>query len=200
MRARFLDMKSLIDEEPAGPSSPPVVSPRNELGYGLDALKLEEDDIVSAAPVKGMSNLAWSPALTAYSVVPAHIHPRRISKDTDSIELMRLVLAYRLRPTLVPNTFSLCESTISPPCMRPSVCTGQSVVVFLSPIVEMNDECGRIFFLCFPQTTKASHKSPVRDQVRDDLLFLPRSGLLTRETPQKMAVFSLNPVPSTKTS
>ena len=54
MRARFLDMKSLIDEEPAGPSSPTATSPRNELGYGLDALKLEEDDIASAAPVKGV--------------------------------------------------------------------------------------------------------------------------------------------------
>lgn len=57
MRARFLDMKSLIDEEPAGPSSPTAASPRGELGYGLDALKLE-DDIASATPVKGMCNLA----------------------------------------------------------------------------------------------------------------------------------------------
>eukprot|EP00903_Cladosiphon_okamuranus_P006402 g6267.t1 len=76
MRARFLDMKSLMDEEPAGPSSPPVASPRNELGYGLDALKLEEDDIASAPPVKG--------AKKRWALLGDAIAPNRLSTSPRS--------------------------------------------------------------------------------------------------------------------
>lgn len=57
MRARFLDMKSLIDDEPALPSSPTSAggkSPRKDLDYGLAGAKEGEDVSASSIPIKGI--------------------------------------------------------------------------------------------------------------------------------------------------
>ncbi len=58
MRARFLDMKSLLDgDESSRPPSPKAAgetSPQKELGYGLAAAVADDDDGVSSSPVKGI--------------------------------------------------------------------------------------------------------------------------------------------------
>lgn len=57
MRARFLDMKSLIDDEPALPSSPTSAggkSPRRELDYGLGGTKEDEGASANAISIKGI--------------------------------------------------------------------------------------------------------------------------------------------------
>lgn len=58
MRARFLDMKSLLDsDESSRPPSPKAAgekSPRKELGYGLAAAVADDDDGASSSPVKGI--------------------------------------------------------------------------------------------------------------------------------------------------
>ena len=54
MRARFLDMKSLLDgDEQSRPLSPKATG-ENTLGYGLAAAVIDEDDGASLSPVKGI--------------------------------------------------------------------------------------------------------------------------------------------------